>query len=343
MEQIAYELHRPARRIYPRRHYKLERIGDTWQMDLIDLNNLSTKNNNYSYILVVIDIFTKFVWTRAIKNKSSVPVRNALEDVIKSSPYGPPRNIHSDAGNEFTNPVCRSLYKKYGINFYQTYTTMKASIAERVIRTLKEKIFRLFTQNHNAEWINIYEGVTDEYNRTKHRSTNMRPIDVKDENDEQKIKLFMFDQLRKNRVEKNFAVGDFVRISKYKSIFAKGYTANWTTEIFQIKKIFSGHQPTYVLEDQNGEEIVGVFYPEEMQKTNFPDTYLLERVVRKNLTKGTAVVKFYGFERDEEIPLVMLIEYVVKKDKKKDVATVKFLDSEKVEQIPLNLLSSKKV
>lgn len=306
MEQIAYELHRPARRTFPRRHYKLERIGDTWQMDLIDFNNLAKDNNNISYILVVIDIFTKYVWTRPVKNKNSTTVRDALEDIIASSPYGAPRSIHSDEGKEFTNVVCKSLYSKYGINFYQTYTAMKASIVERVIRTLKQKLFRLFTIQHNRKWLNILPKVTNEYNNSKHSAINMKPIDVKDEKDVDRIKLFMFDQLRKSKKENTLNVGDSVRISKYKSIFAKGYTANWTTEIFEIKKIFSGNPTTYVLQDEHGEEIVGRFYAEELQKTNFPDTYLLEKIVNKNKTKGTANVKFLGFDSVEEIPLSML-------------------------------------
>ena len=140
MEQIAYELHRPARRVFPRRHYKLEGIGDTWQMDLIDFNNLSRENANYSYILVVIDIFTKFVWTRPVKNKNAVVVRDAMQSVIESSPYGAPRNLHSDEGKEFINVVCKSLYAKYDINFYQTYTAMKASIVDRMrTRTDREE------------------------------------------------------------------------------------------------------------------------------------------------------------------------------------------------------------
>lgn len=304
MEQIAYELHKPARRIFPRRHYKLERIGDTWQMDLIDFNNLAKENNNISYILVVIDIFTKYVWTRPVKNKNSITVRDALENIIASSSYGPPRNIHSDEGKEFTNVVCKSLYSKYGINFYQTYTAMKASIVERVIRTLKQKIFRLFTIQHNHKWLNILPKITSEYNNSKHSAINMKPIEVKDEKDVDKIKLFMFNQLRKTKKENKLSVGDFVRISKYKSIFAKGYTANWTTEIFEIKKIFSGNPTTYVLQDEHGEEIVGRFYAEELQKTNFPDTYLLEKIVKKN--KRTATVKFLGFDTLQEIPLSML-------------------------------------
>lgn len=306
MEQIAFELHRPVRRNFVRKHFKLEGIGDTWQMDLMDLNNLSKENGGFSYILVVIDVFTKFVWTRPVKNKTAINVRDALADIITKSPYGAPKNIHSDEGKEFTNTVCRSLYSKYDINFYQTYTAMKASIAERVIRTLKNKMFRRFTVQHNQKWMSILQKITNEYNNTVHRTTNMKPIDVKNKEDVEKIKQFMIDHLNIPPNKVPLKIGDYVRISKYKSVFAKGYTANWTTEIFQITNVFKGKPTTYTLEDADGEEIVGKFYGEELQKTDFPDTYLLEKIISKNLQKGTAIVKFLGFEKPEEISLNLL-------------------------------------
>lgn len=304
MERLAAELHKPARRHFSRRHYKLEGIGDTWQMDLIDFTKLQKKNDDYSYILVAIDIFTKFVWTVAVPKKTAANMKVAIEKIIKSSPYGAPRNIHSDEGREFTNKTCKALYKKYGINFYQTYSTMKASIVERVIRTLKQQIYIYFTAQHHKKWLNIYQKVTAQYNNTVHHATNMKPKDVKTEKDVEKIKAFMFDRLRKKRVEPKLKVGDYVRISKYKSIFAKGYTANWTTEIFEIVNVFPGTPPTYVLKDADDEEIVGRFYPEELQKTEFPDIYLLEKVIKK--TKKTAIVKFLGFDKPEEVPLSAL-------------------------------------
>jgi len=93
-----------------------------------------------------------------------------------------------------------------------------------------------------------------------------------------------------------FKVDDYVRKGKYKHVFEKGYTPNWTTEIFKIKRIQNTSPITYILKDYQGNDIKGGFYQYEFMKTKFPDTYLVEKVIRRR--NGRAFAKWLGFSSE---------------------------------------------
>ena len=105
----------------------------------------------------------------------------------------------------------------------------------------------------------------------------MKPVDVKDN---------IYIDFKKEINDKNpkFKVGDHVRISKYKNIFAKGYMPNWSEEIFIIKKIKNIVPWTYVINDLNGEGIIGIFYEKELQGTNQQE-YRIEKVIKRKRNK----------------------------------------------------------
>ena len=108
-------------------------------------------------------------------------------------------------------------------------------------------------------YINKLDDIVDEYNNTYHRSIKEEPVDIKDNT------YIDFENEVNDKVPK-FKIGDYVRISKYKNIFAKGYIPNWSEEVFIISKIKNTVPWTYVINDLNGEEITGTFYEKELQK-----------------------------------------------------------------------------
>ena len=128
---------------------------------------------------------------------------------------------------------------------------------------------------------NIYndklDDIVNKYNNTYYRTIKVKPIDVKDN-------TYINIDKEANDNDPKFKVGDHVRISKYKSIFAKGYTPNWSEEIFVIKEIKNTVPWTYVINDLNGEEIIGTFYEKELQKTN-QDEFRIEKVIKKKGNK----------------------------------------------------------
>ena len=102
-------------------------------------------------------------------------------------------------------------------------------------------------------YIDKLDDIVHKYNNTKHRIIKVKPIDVKDN-----TYIDLGKEVNEN--DPKFKVGGHVRISKYKKIFAKGYTPNWPEEVFVIKQIKNAVPWTYVINDLNGEEITGIFY-----------------------------------------------------------------------------------
>ena len=272
-KQVVNELHKPARKNFQRRHTIIKSFDDLWQIDLAEFIPYSRENNGFKYILIVIDCFSKFLWTRSLKTKTGVEVANAMADVLNGGRV--PRNIQSDNGTEFYNSNFKQLMKKHSINHYSTYSTMKATIAERVIRTVKENLYKVFSLRGKYKWVDILADITLDYNKRKHRTIGMKPIDVT-----RHTKLTAYKHMKIFR-KPRFAVGDTVRISKHKSVFAKGYTGNWTTELFKVVKVQVTNPITYKLEDVHGQPILGGFYEYELQKTKHPSVYLVQKVLKQ--------------------------------------------------------------
>lgn len=298
-EQIANEIHKAARKNFSRRTVILKGIDDLWQADLIDLKQFKKINHGYTFVLIVMDCVSKFAWTVPVKTKTMSEIANAFISIITTSNRHPV-NLQTDQGSEFYNKLFQNVIKKYGINHYSTYSIMKASLVERLIRTIKNKLFKLFSINGNYKWVGKpLKSVIDSYNNSKHRITKFKPVDVNFRNEElvlknikeaYKVKLF------KNEKTK-LVVDDFVRISKYKSIFEKGFTPNWSTELFKINKIKNTHPLTYEIRDFRNQPILGSFYGYELQKTKYPDTFLIEKILKRNGSR--LFVKWLGFSKKD--------------------------------------------
>ena len=144
---------------------------------------------------------------------------------------------------------------------YSIHNEGRSIIAEGFVRTLKNKIFKHMTAISKNVYFDVLDDIVNKYNNTVHRTIKMKPIDVKDN-------TYVDSKKEVNDKDPKFKVGDHVRISKYKNIFAKGYTPNWSEEVFIISKIKNTVPWTYAINDLNGEQIIGTFYEKELQKTN---------------------------------------------------------------------------
>lgn len=296
---VINEIHKNARVNFPRRHVIMKDIDDLWQADLIDLQSLSKQNRGFNYILVVIDTFSKYAWTYPLKRKTKDAVFSAFEHLFKQGRK--PKNLQTDFGTEFYNKKIKKLTRAHKINHYSTFSTKKASIAERLIRTLKSKLFKQFGLNGNYKWVNgTLDKVTEVYNNTIHRTINCKPIEVTEINKADTLdryaKIAMISSFLVKR-SKCLKVNDLVRISKYKGTFEKGYTPNWSTEIFKIYKVQKTNPITYLLEDMRHQPILGAFYAMELQKTKCPDIYLVEKVLKRK--KDKVYVKWLGLPSHE--------------------------------------------
>jgi hypothetical protein len=287
-KQLVDELHKPARRNFKRRTVILKGINDLWQADLVEMGEYASDNNGYRYLLTVIDTFSKFAWALPVKTKSGVEITKTMNQIlIKHSPT----HLQTDNGKEFYNNNFQNLMKRYNINHYSTYTSLKASIVERFNRTLKGWMWKQFSLNGNYKWIDNIQDLVNKYNSTIHRTIKMRPRDVNFTNEKTLLNT-VYNKIKTFPLPK-FKIGEKVRISKHKYLFEKGYTPNWTTEIFVIKNIKNTNPVTYILKDYQNETIQGCFYEYELLKTKQPNIYLIQKILKQ---KGNKVyVKWLGF------------------------------------------------
>ena len=156
----------------------------------------------------------------------------------------------------------------------------KSVVAERVIRTLKSKIYKHMTSIPRNVYIDKLDDIVDEYNNKYHITIKMKPIDVEDN-------TYINTDKEINDKDPKFKVGGHVRVSKYKDIFAKGYTRNWSEEVFVIEKVKNTVPWTYVIDNLNGEEITGTFHEKELQKTNQKE-FRIEKIIKRKGDKTYA-------------------------------------------------------
>lgn len=293
---LVNELHRDARRNFTRRRTVMMGIHDTLQADLVEMIPYASRNRNMKYILTVINIFSKKAYARALKNKTGAEVTKAMESILDSMGHSI-QNLHVDEGKEFYNTTMKRMLHDRNINLYSTFTTKKAAIVERFNRTLKGKMWKQFSFRGSHKWIDILQTLVDDYNNTKHRTIEMKPNEVNKDNERRLLNtVYNSDLLWSRKMRSKFKLGDLVRISKYKHVFSKGYTPNWTTEIFKINRIHYTNPITYQLNDLEGNEIKGTVYQQELQLAKQSKLYLVEKIIRK---KGNKVyVKWLGFDDD---------------------------------------------
>ena len=284
-----------------RRHYKRNRvivggIDELWQMDLADMQAIATDNDGYRYLLVCIDVFSKFVWVIPLKTKTGPALVTAFKKILESGRK--PQKIQTDQGTEFFNKHFKDLMKEEEIQLYNTYNETKASVVERVIRTLKTRMWRYFTAKKTMRYIDVLQDLVDSYNKSKHRSIQKKPINVTQKNEREVWHTLYGEREKKEPVKYKFEIGDQVRISKMKRTFEKGYLPNFSKEIFTVSQQIPRHPPVYKLKDYDQEELSGTFYNEELQKViKEDDVYEVEKILKKR-GKGKnreVFVKWLGY------------------------------------------------
>lgn len=301
--QETYTVHKPVQRKFPRNKYILSNINELWQADLSDMRSYSKYNNGFNYILCVIDVFSKYAFVRPMKKKNSETVKQCLKSIFIEAKTTP-RHIQSDKGSEFISKDVQKYIKSKNINYYTTNNPdIKASIVERFQRTLKMKMWRYFTFKNTYRYVDILQNLVFSYNHSVHSSIKMCPCDVNSTNI-MTVWRNLYDR-KSNKTSLNnmlpkLHVGEYVRITKYKHIFQKGYESNWSDEIFIISSVIDRSPwPVYTLKDLKNEDIVGTFYEKELQKVHYDPTthYKIDKIIRSRYSgnRKEVLVKWKGY------------------------------------------------
>jgi hypothetical protein len=269
-QRRAYSLHGKKLHKFKRLKIYVQKRNEQWSIDLADLNSLLGYNNQYRYILVCVDVFTRYAFVKLLKNKTATNVRNKFEQIITEA-RATPKTIHADEGTEFSQ-IKKVLSKKYGFKLFHTQNReIKATHAERFIQTLREMIERnMTTLKTEYRYIKYLPLILERYNESPHRGIfGARPVDLYIH--EKIPKNFTFNliksQLNGSYPTRNLLqVGTSVRIARIKNnTFEKSSLRRWVKEIFIVVKVFITDPVTYRLKDTKGEDIEGIFYREELQ------------------------------------------------------------------------------
>ena len=221
-------------------------------------------------------MFSKYAFVVPLKDKKGITIANAFQSNLDNSKRRP-NKIWTDQGSEFRNTHFKKWLKDNSIAMYSTHNEGKFVISERFIRTLQNKNYKHRTANSEHVHFNILNDIVDKYNNTYHRTIKIKPINVKNDSVAEYNEEF-------NEKDPKFKVNDHVRISKYQTIFAKGYALNWSEEILIKNQIKNTVPPTYLISDLNGEESICSFNGKELQKTNQKE-FSTEKILRTKRNK----------------------------------------------------------
>lgn len=296
--QPTYTMFRPARKRFERVHTLVDRIDEQFQGDLLDVQWFAQFNDNVKFLLVIIDVMSRYAWVRSLKDKRGITVTNAMRSILEEGRV--PEKLQTDQGKEFVNSDFKDLMNEHKIHFFTTTDdAIKCALAERLNRTLRERIYRYLYHHNTNRYIDVLPMVVENYNNSYHRTLKMAPSSVQDEHIPQILRNLKSEKpIMKPKSGLN--VGDYVRISRKKGLFEKGATSGWTEEVFKIaKKKKTPRKYVYRIVDLKDEPITSIFYPEELSLVDKPSFFRIEKVLDTKTNPRTGkrklLVKFTGY------------------------------------------------
>ena len=215
---------------------------------------ISKFNKGFSFFLSIIDIYSKSVWAIPLKDEKGIIITNGFPKILKES-NRKTKKIWVDKSREFYNRSMKSWLEKNSIEICSTHNEGEYFLAERFIRTLKNKIYKYMTPVSKNVYINKWDDIINKSNNTYHSTIKTKPVDVKPKTCIESSKEII-------NKDPKFKIGDTVGIQN--NIFTKAYTPNWSEEVLVITKAKNTVPWTYIISDLNGEEIVGTFYKKEL-------------------------------------------------------------------------------
>ncbi|MEW8509096.1 MAG: hypothetical protein AB2598_20640 [Candidatus Thiodiazotropha sp.] len=310
-----YALQRDIKRKRKRRKVIVSGLDSQWGADLADVQSLSKSNEGIKFWLVVIDVFSKYLFVVTLKDKKASSVVEAFRKVLNQGRI--PEVVFSDKGGELNNSLLKKEFQKYHIKYFTTQNDdIKNSIAERVIRTLRNKLYRVFQKQRSYRYIEILPDIVKGYNNTNHRSIGMAPVEVTKDNEAVTWDRMYNDQQQKKRRDRKeegikkpkkwrgkvlfkFKVGDYVRLAHSRYLFQRDYHQKWTTELFKVSERFLKENiALYRVVDLLNDPISGNFYSWELMKADQANEFWrVESILQSRKRKGKKeyLIKWEGY------------------------------------------------
>ena len=289
-DQDAYSLMKPAIYRFKRQRVVSAGIDYLWDGDLADVSNIKSVNDGYSFLLILIDVFSRFLWIEPIKTKSQNDMKSGFERIF-SRTTRQPRKLRTDNGKEFTSRAIKQYLKSRNIKAFTTRNETKANYAERAIRTVKSLLYRYFLHKQTHRYVDVLQDLVFTYNNRPHKSLESQaPASVTSSNEDMIWKTMYVDKNSKRKKSGfRFKINDQVRISYKKYVFQRDYHQKWTEEYFIItQRVRKANHNMYKLKDLTGEDIDGLFYESELQKINktINSTFRVQKILKRRRKKS---------------------------------------------------------
>ena len=297
--QETYVRHKPVKKVFKREKIVMSRMDQQWDADVMDMQKFARQNDGYRYLAIFIDIFSRYIWVRPLKTKKPIQMVDAMDNVFSKGRK--PISMRTDRGSEYMGKEVQKYLKEKTVSHFTARNALHANYAERVIRTLKGKIYRYFTQFQTNRYIDVLPDIVSAYLNSVHSSTHFKPIEINNRNQQsiyEKIYLPMhIAQEQETNVKYEYDVGDHVHTLESRNPFTKGYEQSFTQEIFEITYRTPTSPPRYKIGDLKGENIAGTFYEAELQHALMPETFPVEKILRRRIrnNKKEVYVRWQGY------------------------------------------------
>ena len=294
--QEVYTMHRRVVHKFKRNRVYVEKMDDMWDADLMDMTHYTKWNDGVRFVLMVIDVFSIYAWAVPLPSKQAKDVVKGFDHLLNKASPRKPMKIRTDPGGEFVNGTMKKWFDHHNILHSVTHNEVKANYVERLIKTIKSKVVKLFQHQNNFKFVMYLDDIMDSYNHTYHRSIKRRPAQVNKSNElevyaQQYIEPLLKTPKKKKKTSKKkskkssfrFKVGDQVKISHLRQLFDREYDTKWTGEVFTVVKRWDREGiPVYELEDYGKDPVQGTFYEPELQAVSFDadQPFKVEKVIK---------------------------------------------------------------
>jgi len=299
----AYTLHRgfkkPLRNPYFL-HYKREQV----QVDLIDIRELAVDNDGITFLLVVIDCYTRFLWVQPLLNKKAVSVLAAMKIIFREM-ITKPETLMCDRGTELKNKLFRAFLTKEKVKLWHPYSEIKCGTVERVNRSLQDLLYKYMTNVQSYRYKESLQAIVTTYNTRPHRTLKkLTPEQAEKPEYAEEVRIAIeagYDKIREKRSSPKLKISDLVRIKKTSGVFARGYHEGWKREVFEIESINEKMPiPMYLIKVHGKlpvEVIKGGFYSNELVKVRMIEWNIEKVLERKNVNGVEMIlVKWQGYD-----------------------------------------------
>ena len=229
-------------RNYPTNKIVYNHVDEIWSIDLADMIDYKMSNNKgFRYIFIIIDNLSEYLWAIPLKNKYSQTITNEFSNILTTSKRKLLK-IESDRGTEFYNSIFQNFLKLKNIKHYSRFTDKGTSIAECVIRTVRNFLKKPVFEKGKADWLSELPSVIKQYNNTIHHSTKMTPIQASKKTNEKIVYSNLQDKRRK--LNPKYNLGQLVRTADIKRVFSKGDSTNYSYELYTITEVIHNTIPS---------------------------------------------------------------------------------------------------